>query len=141
MAVVLTFAFASTLPASEPPAKEQPEVIRKLSKRERKQRTEKLEARHQDFLADVEPIILPAELDLFLMLESDAQRDSFVDEFWRRRDHANKAGGQLKALYYRRLEVAKEQFKRISTDRAKMFLLHGPPTDVVRATCARLLQP
>src|SRR6185295_343958 len=92
LAVVLTFAAGTTIlgqastptvpPAEKPAASataEPVDAIRKLSRRERKQRLEKLDVRHQDFAADVEPIILPAELDMFLMLESDAQRDAFVD--------------------------------------------------------------
>jgi VWFA-related protein len=154
LAVVLTFAAGTTIlgqasnPAVPSPAKpaatapaDPADAIRKLSRRERKQRLEKLEVRHQDFAADVEPIILPAELDMFLMLESDAQRDAFVDEFWRRRDHLNHTSGAFKDMYYRRLEVAKQQFKKASSDRARMFLLYGPPVEVVHSACARLLQP
>ncbi|HEX2061253.1 MAG TPA: GWxTD domain-containing protein, partial [Thermoanaerobaculia bacterium] len=137
LAVAVTLAFAATILGDVV----NPEVVRKLSKRERKNRIEKLEPRHQDFANDVEPIILPAELDLFLMLESDADRDSFVDEFWRRRDHAARAGGAIRDNYYRRLSVAKEQFQTINNDRARLFLLHGPPAQVIRPRCERLLQP
>jgi len=118
------------------------ERLRKLSRRERKARTDKLDVRHQDFLADVSPILLPAEIDTFLSLETDPQRDSFVDDFWRRRDAmqgtANRA---FRNSYYARLEVAKEQFKRVDNDRARLFLLHGAPAEIVRADCSRLLQP
>jgi Ca-activated chloride channel family protein len=122
----------------QPPARN--EVIRKLSRRERRERISKLEVRHQDFVADVEPIIIPAELDTFLMLETDAQRDSFVDDFWRRRDIAHSVRS-FKDSYYERLGVAKEQFRRIGSDRARMFLLYGPPSQVSRSECASLLQP
>jgi len=143
---LLTFAFATTILGqtdSTPKDKQSPpDVLRKLSKRERLEKIKGLDVRHQDFVGDVEPIIVPAELDTFLMLETDAQRDSFVDDFWRRRDAA---GGSptisFRDVYYSRLEVAKERFRKINTDRAKMFLLHGPPSDVVRADCSRLLQP
>jgi Ca-activated chloride channel family protein len=118
------------------------EILRKLSRRERNARIEKLEVRHQDFVSDVEPIMLSAELDAFLMMETDAQRDSFIDDFWRRRDRLQGTTNlAFKDAYYRRLDVVKQQFKKTNTDRAKMFLLHGPPSEVVRSECHSLLQP
>jgi Ca-activated chloride channel family protein len=145
LAVALSLAFAATILGQEaPPPKqpvERPDAIRKLSRRERRARIDKLQVRHQEFVADVEPIILPAEVDLFLSLESDGDRDSFVDEFWRRRDAMNHTSGHFRDAYYKRLELAKELFKRTNTDRAKLFLLHGPPAEVIRSNCPRLLQP
>ena len=41
---------------------------------------------YRDFLRDVEPIILPTEVNTFLVLESDAQRDAWILDFWKRRD-------------------------------------------------------
>jgi Ca-activated chloride channel family protein len=118
------------------------EIQRKLTRRERNARIEKLDVRHQDFAADVEPIIIPAELDAFLMLETDAQRDSFIDDFWRRRDRMQGTTNlAFKDMYYRRLDAAKERFRKLDNDRARIFLLHGPPAEVVRAECQRLLQP
>ena len=143
LAGALTFLLlATTIPAQEPnPPKDRSEAIRKLSRRERKARIAKLDVRHQDFVADVEPIMVDAELDLFLSLESDQERDSFVDEFWRRRDQMHRTAGAFKEMYYRRLDQARTDFKRITTDRARLFLLYGPPNEVVRANCPRMLQP
>ncbi|MFL6247591.1 MAG: hypothetical protein ACJ74H_16320, partial [Thermoanaerobaculia bacterium] len=89
-AVALSLASAAailgqeTQPPKPQPETTRPDAIRKLSKRERKQRLEKLPERHRQFAADVEPIMLPAELDMFLSLEDENARDTFVDEFWRR---------------------------------------------------------
>ncbi|HYO76797.1 MAG TPA: GWxTD domain-containing protein, partial [Thermoanaerobaculia bacterium] len=146
LAVALTFAFTATILAQDAtppaaPATSASDGVRKLSKRERKERTSRLDERHREFVTNVAPIILPAELDLFLTLEKAEDRDPFVDEFWRRRDHMNHTSGVFKEMYARRLEVAKEQFKRIDSDRARMFLLHGPPQDVVRSNCHRVIQP
>lgn len=154
-AVAMMVAFATTIlaqsdrpaPTSEPSAQAvtRPDAagaVRKLSKRERKERLSKLDGRYQDFVSDSEPIMLAAEYDTFLMLDTDAQRDSFIDEFWRRRDSANHTTSMsFRDAYYARLEVAKDQFKRVSSERAKMFLLHGAPSEIVRADCLRLLQP
>jgi Ca-activated chloride channel family protein len=119
-----------------------PERLRKLSKRERAAKISKLDGRHQDFVADTEPIIFGPELDAFLALETEAQRDAFVEDFWRRRDAMQGVTNRaFKDAYYARLEVAKSQFKTVTNDRSRIFLLHGPPQDAMRTDCARLLQP
>lgn len=141
LAVALSLAVATTILGQDVNPPKEREAIRKLSKRERNARLAKLDERHRSFVSDVEPILLPAELDLFLSLEKDTDRDAFVDEFWRRRDHMNRTSGVFKDAYYRRLERAKELFKEVRSDRAKMFLLHGPPQDVVRTNCQRVVQP
>ena len=146
VAVAFTLAFAATiLGQTAEPAKRADagtgETLRKLTRRERKAAIAKLEVRFQDFLADVEPIAMPAEVDAFLALETDAQRDSFVDEFWRRRDALQGGTGNFREVYYTRVEVAKARFRALNTDRARMFLVHGPPASAVRAECQRVLQP
>jgi hypothetical protein len=59
-----------------------------MTKRERKDRIARLTEKHRQFLLDVEPILTATERDTFLRLESDAQRDAFIEDFWRRRDVA-----------------------------------------------------
>ena len=149
LVTALSLVFATLILAQTPPpapaAKPddaKAEVLRKLSKRERAARIAKLDGRHQDFISDTGPIMLGPELDTFLALETDAQRDAFVDDFWRRRDTLTGTSNRaFKEMYYQRLEVAKEQFKTVTNDRSKIFLLHGPPDGVMRTDCARLLQP
>ena len=92
---------------SAPPPPQDPGV-RKLSRRERKDRIAKLPEKYQTFLLDVEPIILPQELDTFLILETDPQREVYITEFWRRRDVAQGTTNHaFKDQYYARLEDAK----------------------------------
>ena len=154
IAAVLTFAFAATILAqtetpSAPPkddAAKKPappgQGVRKLTRRERRERTTKLAFKYQDFLTDVEPILMPAEAETFLMLETDPQRDSFILDFWHRRDRMSHApSGAFRDTYYARLEIAKARFRKVASDRAKMFLIHGPPSEVVRSECSSLLVP
>lgn len=118
------------------------DAVRKLGRRERKDRIAKLEDKHREFLKDVEPIMLPQELDGFLTLETNAQRDVFIDDFWRRRDQSigvtNRA---FRDLYYDRIEDAKEHFENLMSDRARMYLLRGQPMSMLKTSCDRLLQP
>ena len=145
LAAAFALASAATIlgqPAASPKKDQGQETLQKLSRRERKARISKLEVRFQDFLADVEPIMMPAEVDAFLTLETDAQRDSFTEDFWRRRDaFQGTTNFAFKEVYYNRLEVAKSQFRNLTNDRARMFLIHGPPVNVARADCQRILQP
>ncbi|HEX7420510.1 MAG TPA: VWA domain-containing protein [Thermoanaerobaculia bacterium] len=133
-------------PPDKPPAQSKPTQqdpgVRKLSRRERKDRISKLPEKFRQFLEDVEPIMQQTELDTFLILETDAQREIYTNDFWRRRDVAQGTSNHaFKDLYYERLESVKEQFKQVSSDRSRTFLLYGEPMDVMKIDCSRLLQP
>src|SRR5439155_21443914 len=111
----------------EKAAKQEP-GIRKLSRRERKERIKNLGEKYRQFLADVEPILQPSELDTFLMLETDPQRDIYITEFWRRRDVLQGTTNHtFRDQYYDRLQDVKDKFKNVSTDRSRIWLIHGEP--------------
>jgi len=157
LALVLTLLFAATniLAQSGTPSTPQPAEakdqsksgppdpgIRKLSRRERKDRIAKLPDKYREWVEDVQPIITPTELDAFLVLETDAQREVYIDDFWRRRDAAQGTTNRaFKDLYYARLEEAKFQYKNASSDRSKIYLIHGEPTEVLKVDCSRYLVP
>jgi len=132
---------ASPAPAPEKPPTQDPGQ-QKLTRRERKERIKNLPDKWREFLQDVEPIMMPQELDTFLILETDPQREIYEVEFWRRRDIAQgTTNATFKKEYYIRLEDVKEQFKQISSDRARIYLIHGQPTEIVPVTCDRKLVP
>jgi Ca-activated chloride channel homolog len=114
-----------------------------LSRRERKDRIAKLTDVHRQFLADVEPIITEAERDAFLRMETDAQRDSFIEDFWRRRDVAGGTTNHgFRNEYMARLEYVKEEFGQTSSDRGRIYLLYGPPAQILTMDkCTRYIQP
>src|SRR5213595_3610546 len=116
-------------PKDDKPAKQDP-GIRKLSRRERKERIKSLGEKYRQFLADVEPIMQSSELDTFLLLETDPQRDIYITEFWRRRDVAQGTTNHaFRDEYYARLETVHDEFKNASSDRGRVYLIHGDPTD------------
>src|SRR5438270_7681523 len=129
-------------PAPPPDAKAKPDQgVRKLSRRERKDRIKNLSEKYRQFLNDVDPILNPAELDTFLILETDPQREIYITEFWRRRDVAHGTTNQaFREQYYQRLETVKEEFTNASSDRGRIFLIHGQPDERMKIDC-RLLQP
>jgi Ca-activated chloride channel homolog len=114
----------------------------KLSRRERKDRIAKLSEVYRQFLEDVEPIMLDQERDTFLIMESDAQRDLYIADFWRRRDltEGTPSGGFQK-IYYDRLASAKEQFKSLHSDRGRAYVIHGAPNEIYTPQPCDLFQP
>jgi Ca-activated chloride channel family protein len=113
-----------------------------LSRSERKERTAKLTERHRQFLADVEPIISTVERDTFLQLETDAQRDVFIEDFWRRRDILRGTTGHAaRDDYFERLEYVREKFEQVMSDRGRVYLLHGEPGAMIDINCPRFFVP
>jgi Ca-activated chloride channel family protein len=113
-----------------------------LSRTERKQLTAKLSDRYRQFLADVEPIVSTAERDTFLRLETDPQRDVFIEDFWRRRDiMSGTTGHAARDNYYDRLEYVREKFEEVMSDRGRVYLIHGVPGGLIDINCAQYFVP
>lgn len=82
-------------------------------------------------------IITPLERDVFLKLQTDRQRDLFIEAFWRHRDPAP-AGreNKFKTEHYRRINYANRYYGRSApmpgwqTDRGRIYIILGEPNDV-----------
>jgi len=84
---------------------------------------------------DVRYIISDAEKEIFLKLTTDEERESFIEQFWRRRDPDLKtAENEFKEEHYRRIAYANEHFTSGKagwrTDRGKIYIIHGPPDEI-----------
>lgn len=86
---------------------------------------------------DVAYIITPAEKEVFLKLESNKERDLFIDEFWRQRDPTpGTPRNELKEEHYNRIQFTSERFGKSSplqgwqTDRGKKYIVLGSPNHV-----------
>jgi Ca-activated chloride channel family protein len=113
-----------------------------LTKRERKDRVAALAEKHRQFLIDVDPIIAPTERDTFLRLDTEPQRDVFIDDFWRRRDvAAGTTNNSARSEYYHNLEFVKETFGQASSDRGRIYLVHGPPAAIYDIKCTQYFVP
>jgi GWxTD domain-containing protein len=99
-----------------------------------------LSARHKAWLEeDVAYIITPVERDVFKKLETEADRDALIEEFWRQRDPTPGTDrNELKEEHDRRLAFADKTFGRGSpiqgrrTERGRIYITLGPPIDVQR---------
>ncbi|HEY7816833.1 MAG TPA: GWxTD domain-containing protein, partial [Vicinamibacteria bacterium] len=99
------------------------------------ERIERLPELHRNWLEkEVVYIISAVEKEAFLRLESEEERSSFVDVFWRKRDlNPSTPENEYRTEHYRRLEYANEFFGRdtfregFRTDRGRFYILLGEP--------------
>src|ERR1700741_4844184 len=88
----------------------------------------------RDWLAeDAIYIITPEERCVFLHLDTDEEREQFVEQFWYRRSvEPVSLDYDFKTEFYRRFVVANEKYgsKLLAgwkTDRGRLYVIFGPP--------------
>ncbi len=84
-------------------------------------------------------IITPKEKEVFLQLESDRERDIFIEAFWKARDpDPNTPENEFKDEHYRRISYSNQYFGRLSpapgwkTDRGRIYITLGEPNQIER---------
>ncbi len=90
---------------------------------------------------DVVYIISPVEKDVFRKLQTDRERDLFIEAFWKHRDPTPATPeNEFKTEHYRRIGYANHFLGRESpkqgwrTDRGRVYIILGEPNDVNRIT-------
>lgn len=105
-------------------------------------KVEELPQKYRDWLDDVQYLISEAETRAFLMLHEDYQRDAFIEKFWAVRDpYPDTARNELRDRFEASLEEVKQTFGSLKDDRAKVYLLNGPPAGAVQSPRCSLLWP
>lgn len=96
-----------------------------------------LSDKHKKWLEEEAPYIISSrELKEFKALEEDAEREAFIERFWRRRDpDPSTEINEFKEEHYRRIRYANERFSNEGrpgwkTQRGRVYIIHGPPDDV-----------
>ncbi len=85
---------------------------------------------------DVAYIISPAERDAFNRLQSNEEREKFIDQFWLRRDPTpGTVENEFKDEHYRRISYAGRFASRLGTpgwktDRGRIYITFGPPDEI-----------
>lgn len=105
-----------------------------------KTKKKELPPQHKKWLnEDVVYIITSTEKEVFLKLETDRERDLFIDAFWRHRDPTpNTPENEFFVEHFRRINYANHFFGRTmpkpgwKTDRGRVYILLGEPTDIQR---------
>ena len=94
-----------------------------------------LPAPYQKWLdEDVLYIITDEERAEFAKLDSDTQRDKFIEDFWQGRSpKATPSANPFKEEHYRRLAYVNQHFAASipgwKTDRGRIYILYGPPDE------------
>src|SRR5712672_4413928 len=84
---------------------------------------------------EVPYIISDEERAAFLQLQTNEEREQFIEPFWQRRDPTpDTVENEFKEEHYRRLAYANERFAAgkagSKTDRGKMYIMYGPPDEI-----------
>jgi len=82
-------------------------------------------------------IITPREKEVFLQLETDRERDLFIEGFWKQRDpDPSTPENEFKKEHYRRIEYANKNFGRDTpgpgwrTDMGRIYIILGEPKTI-----------
>ncbi|MBZ5575401.1 MAG: GWxTD domain-containing protein [Acidobacteriia bacterium] len=114
-------------------------VAKPLSEKEKKKKEEKLrkelETPYRKWLnEDVAYIITDEERAAWKRLNTDDEREQFIEQFWLRRDPTpDTVENEFKEEHYRRIAYANERFASgipgWKTDRGRIYITFGPPDE------------
>ncbi len=83
---------------------------------------------HRQWTEDVALLLSDEEVHSFLCLSRDYQRDAFIAEFWKARDpYPETARNEFREHWAERLVLVRQLFDSTDDERARYFLLNGPP--------------
>src|ERR1700729_3289068 len=123
-------------PAQDPTAAPVQQKLDKEQKRKLKKTLKELDTPYKQWLnEDVIYIISPAERQSFLQLETNEEREQFIEQFWARRNpDPDSPENSFKEEHYRRIAYANEHFASgipgWKTDRGRMYIMWGPPDEI-----------
>jgi GWxTD domain-containing protein len=125
-------------PASAKPQRET--IARPQSEKEKKRNDEKLKKElmtpYRKWMnEDVAYIITDEERQSFKHLQTDDEREQFIEQFWLRRDPTpDTIENEYKEEHYRRIAYANEHYASgipgWKTDRGKIYIEYGPPDEI-----------
>jgi GWxTD domain-containing protein len=84
---------------------------------------------------DVRWIITEEERKAFKKLETDEEREQFIEQFWLRRDpNPDTVENEYREEYYRRIAYANQHYSSgipgWKTDRGRIYIMFGPPDSI-----------
>ena len=114
-------------------------IAKPLSEKEKKRKEEKLrkelETPYKKWLQeDVAFIITDEERATWKRLQTDEEREQFIEQFWLRRDPTpDTVENEFKEEHYRRIQYANDHFASgmpgWKTDRGRIYIVFGPPDE------------
>ncbi len=147
--IATAFSFAILIPpvsgqqgqqAQDPSNPPPPQTLTKEQRKEQKQKARKtlkeLDSQYRQWLnEDVIYIISPEERNAFLQLDTNEEREQFIEQFWlRRSSNPDLPDNDFKEEHYRRIAYANEHYASgipgWKTDRGRMYIMWGPADEI-----------
>src|SRR5438445_1532635 len=123
-------------PANGPIAAPGPQKLTKEQKRKQGRALKELDRQYKEWLnEDVIYIISPDERTAFLQLDTNEEREQFIEQFWLRRSgNPDLPDNDFKEEHYRRIAYANEHYASgipgWKTDRGRIYIIWGPADEV-----------
>src|ERR1700741_5110036 len=123
-------------PGATPPPISQNQKLSKDQKQKIKKTLKELDSPYRTWLnEDVIYIITPEERSAFLQLETNEEREQFIEQFWLRRSgNPDLPENDFKEEHYRRIAYANEHFASgipgWKTDRGRIYIMYGKADEV-----------
>lgn len=117
------------------PAKSDKDAVKQKNKKD-KDLFKELNPQYQKWLnEDVVYIVTPEERSTFLRLQTNEEREQFIEQFWQRRNpDPDSVENTFKEEHYRRIAYTNEHFASgvpgWKTDRGKIYIMWGPPDEI-----------
>jgi len=118
------------------PAPPQNQKLTKDQKQKMKKTLKELDNSFKTWLnEDVTYIISPEERTAFLQLETNEEREQFIEQFWlRRSSNPDMPDNDFKEEHYRRIAYANEHYASgipgWKTDRGRIYIIWGAPDEI-----------
>ena len=113
---------------------------KKEIKQERREAIAALPEKYRAWVEEVDVLLTEEEKDAFLALSQDYQRDAFIKRFWDQRDTKKHTGrNEFREIWEQRVLDARQKFGDLTDARARIYLLNGPPGEILDSTDCRLL--
>ena len=124
--------------SSQPPKRET--IAKPMSEKERKKKEaqlkKELETPYKKWLnEEVTYIITDEERKAFKQLQTDDERQQFIEQFWLRRDPTpDTEENEYREEHYRRIAYANDRYASgipgWKTDRGRIYIAYGPPDEI-----------
>src|SRR3954452_5379509 len=106
-----------------------------------KEAIKNLPQKYRDWLETVDLLISDQELQTFLALEKDYQRDAFIKQCWEARNPYKTIRNTFEERWEQKVAEARTLFGTLQDDRSRILLLNGPPASRLESRCSSIIWP
>jgi len=143
LALIIGVSFLRAFPSAADQDKDQdtskqetPKKVSKEEKRRQKALRQEMETPYKKWMSEEVPyIITNEERAAFKKLQTDDEREAFIENFWERRNpNPGSPENEFKEEYYRRIAYSNEHYASgipgWKTDRGRIYIMYGPADEI-----------